>query len=521
MSFDQFTSSVQSLANTVSSGQNVTNRLAADLGVGGAGDAGSWISKLRPASFRGVPFKVLEGQVKFGRRSVIHEYPFRDTVWVEDLGKAARRVAFVGFIVGDDVVAQREKMMKACEDVGAVDGGELVHPTLGRMTVSLVDGVTCVERWDRGRYFELAFSFVEQGKRIYPNSTADTGTAVLGALDKAKAASKMDLIGALAGALKSGLAVAAQATSAVAMWAAAAQRLSNDATNLYHFVQTLPGEFGRLFGGNAPRAAASSTTVQSLVAQGAVRRAKVTVAAGTLAGAAAGLVAATGNTGSGAGGTAASGGAGSTATAGGISPAVSASLGSYADAAHGLAAAVAAAAPSPPDAIRVLTGLVSAAPALPASLSPPSYPTTPVFPTPSAQAVALMAAASSDLFRRAGVIALVQAAASYAPTSYDDAAAVRVQVTRLLDAEIQIAADQGQDDTYNALHDVRTTVVRDLAARATSLASLVQIKTAQSVPALFLAQRLYKDAGRADELVAEATPIHPAFMPVAFKALAS
>jgi hypothetical protein len=73
MSIDQLTSGAQSLANTVSSGQNVTNRLASDLGAGGAGDAGSWLSKLRPASFRGVPFKVLEGQLKFGRRSVIHD----------------------------------------------------------------------------------------------------------------------------------------------------------------------------------------------------------------------------------------------------------------------------------------------------------------------------------------------------------------------------------------------------------------------------------------------------------------
>jgi prophage DNA circulation protein len=131
-----------------------------------------------------------------------------------------------------------------------------------------------------------------------------------------------------------------------------------------------------------------------------------------------------------------------------------------------------------------------------------------------------VAGASSDLFRRAAVLALAQAVTGYTPTSHDDAAAVRVLVTGRLDAEIQIAADQGQDATFNALHDVRTAVVQDLTARATSLASLVQVATPQAVPALFLAQRLYKDAGRADELIAEANPIHPAFMPVVFKALA-
>ncbi len=513
MSIDQLTSGAQSLANTVSSGQNVTNRLASDLGAGGAGDAGSWLSKLRPASFRGVPFKVLEGQLKFGRRSVIHEYPFRDTVWVEDLGRAARRIAFTGYIVGDDVIAQRDQLLKVCEEPGAVEGGELVHPTLGRMTVSLADGVSCAERWDRGRVFELAFSFVEQGKRIFPNSAVDTQSAVSAAADKAKAAAKSNLISAAAGALKSGLSVVGQATSAVSGWARSAQRLVNDATNLYHFVQTMPGEFGRMFGSNATRTAGAAATVDSLVAQGAANRAKVAVAAGSLVNAAGALAAVSGSGASPSGAQAATVGSS-------VPPAVSAALSAYVEAVHALVAAVASAAPSPPDALRLLTGLTAAAPGLPGGLGKPVYPVNPVVPSTSAQASALMAGATGDLFRRAGVIELAKASASYKPSSSDDAIAVRQQVTQLVEAEMQIAADQGQDDSYQALHDVRTAVVQDLATRAADLASMVQVATPNSVPALFLAQRLYRDAGRADELVAEANPIHPAFMPPSFKALA-
>jgi prophage DNA circulation protein len=513
MSFDQLTGGVQSLANTVSSGQNVTNRLAADLGAGGGGDAGSWLSKLRPASFRGVPFKVLEGQLKFGRRSVIHEYPFRDTVWVEDLGRAARRIAFTAYIVGDDVIAQRDQLLKVCEEAGAVEGGELVHPTLGRMIVSLADGVSCAERWERGRVFELAFSFVEQGKRIFPNSAVDTQSAVAGAAEKAKAAAKANLIGAAAGALKSGLAVVAQATSAVSTWAGAAQRLVNDATNLYHFVQTMPGEFGRMFGSNSTRPAGSGATVDSLVAQGAANRAKVAVAAHKLTSTASSLASVSG-------GGATPAGAQTSTAGSSVPPAVSAALSAYVDAVHALVATVAAAAPSPPDALRLLTGLTAAAPGLPGGIAKPVYPVNTVAPATSAQASALMAGATADLFRRAGVIELAKASASYTPSSSDDAVAVRQQVTQLVEAEMQIAANQGQDDSYQALHDVRTAVVQDLAARAADLASMVQVATPHSVPALFLAQRLYRDASRADELVAEANPIHPAFMPPSFKALA-
>jgi len=99
-----------------------------------------------------------------------------------------------------------------------------------------------------------------------------------------------------------------------------------------------------------------------------------------------------------------------------------------------------------------------------------------------------MAGATADLFRRAGVIELAKASATYTPSSSDDAVAVRQQVTQLVEAEMQVAADQGQDDSYQALHDVRTAVVQDLAARAADLASMVQVATPHSVPALFLAQ---------------------------------
>jgi prophage DNA circulation protein len=514
MSLDQLTGGVRSLSNVVSSGQNAANRLASDVGAGGGKAAASWREKLRPASFRGVAFGVLEGQLRFGRRVAIHEYPFRDTVWVEDLGKLGRRVAFNGFLVGDDCIAQRDLLIKACEDAGAAEGGELVHPTLGRMRVSLADAVTCIERWDRGRVFEIGFSFVEQGKRIFPNSSVDTRGAVQSAAAKAKTAASANLLSTVAGALKSGLAVAAQAASTVASWAAAAQRLVNDATNLYHFVQGLPGEFGRLFGGNSVRSPSASTSVQSLVALGAVGRANVAVASGALGNGAAGLASVVGDAPS-AGGA----GTGLAGSPGGVAGPVSIAVAAYAESAHGLAGAVAAAAPSPSDALRLLSSLIDAAPALPGNLVAPAYPITPVFPTPSAQAVALMAGASSDLFRRAAVIALAQAASGYQPTSHDDAAAVRIQVTGRLDAEIAIAGDQGQDETYNALRDLRTAVVQDLTARGTSLAALVVVSTPLSLPAPVLAQRLYRDAGRADELVAEANPIHPAFMPTTFKAL--
>jgi prophage DNA circulation protein len=499
MSLDNVFSGVQSLSNTISGGVNTINRLSADLGGGLNAKAAYWIDRLRPASFRGISFGVLEGQLKFGRKAVVHDYPFRDSVWVEDLGRAARRISFSAFLVGDDCIAKRDLLMKACEDVGAVKGAELVHPTLGRMTVSLLEPVGCVERWDRGRVFEISFSFIEQGQRIFPNSSISTGDMVAAAVATAQQATAVDFLATVGGALKSGLAVVSQAVNTTQAWTRGAQRLVNDATNLYHFVQTLPGQFGRLFGGNAVRSASGKTSVQTLIAAGAVKRINVATTSTALLTTASGLTAASGT--------------GSSAAAGAIA------VHAYTTSVHSLASAVAAATPSPRDSLRALSGLIDASPALPATLTAPVYPVSATFPPASLQAVALMAGASSDMFRRAGVIALAQAAAAYQPTSYDDAATVRAMVSDRLDAEISIAGNQGQDATYNALRSLRVAIVQDLTQRGTSLAALMQVTTPQSLPALVLAQKLYRDSGRSDQLVAEANPIHPAFMPNSFKAL--
>ncbi len=56
--------------------------------LGGSGDTWKWEEHLHQASFRGVPFAVLEADGLFGRRQAVHEYPYRETAWVEDMGRS-------------------------------------------------------------------------------------------------------------------------------------------------------------------------------------------------------------------------------------------------------------------------------------------------------------------------------------------------------------------------------------------------------------------------------------------------
>jgi prophage DNA circulation protein len=147
-----------------------------------------WTSRLRRASFRGVPFGVLSESAVVGRRQALHEFPGRDTPYAEDMGKATRRRTLQGFLVensaiygGGDVIAQRDRIEAAAEAYGP---GALVHPTKGTLSIS-IEQLSISERWDQGRYFELNFEFVEAGAPAFSLGVLSTISAVLTAADGA------------------------------------------------------------------------------------------------------------------------------------------------------------------------------------------------------------------------------------------------------------------------------------------------------------------------------------------------
>ena len=82
----------------------------------GGGDNDDWRGLIRSSSFRGVPFAMVMEEGSHGRRQAVHEYPYRDTAWIEDLGRGTRRFVLRGFIIqnsqvygGGDVITQRRR----------------------------------------------------------------------------------------------------------------------------------------------------------------------------------------------------------------------------------------------------------------------------------------------------------------------------------------------------------------------------------------------------------------------------
>lgn len=461
----------------------------------------SWQNELQQASFRGVPFAVLGGEARFGRRVAVHEYPYRDKPYVEDLGRSTRRIHLVGFLVensivygGGSVIAQRDAMVAAAETAGK---GTLVHPTLGQLQVSIADGgLTVSERWDMGRYFEIGFSFIESGDRIFP-STTQAPSSLLGdlaaALNLSAAAdfvSRMTEtlnlgLGVVKGVINLGQSIVSQVVSTAAGFQVLIGQASRDATSLVNLASLLSGNFSRYNQANVTSAYASGhdssgstpLTVATLTAQGAQDRAAISTASNALTTAASGIDAAT--------------------------------VSAFPAVAQHLSAALADAIVNPGDSIRLFSSL--------AGYAPPAVGGS--GQTATGQQVAQDATAA--LLRRSAIAETVIALAAYAPTSYDDAVTIRNTVTGIIDAEILIAGDAGDDGSFTALRSLRQSVVSTLVSAGADLARLQTFTFSSPMPALTLANRIYQDPARAAELISEAAPIHPAFMPVSFRALAS
>jgi prophage DNA circulation protein len=271
------------------------------------------------------------------------------------------------------------------------------------------------------------------------------------------------------------------ATSTATAWVALAETIAADATSVYGSASVLPGNFGRFAGGafagfmgTARPYNGQVQTISGLIDVGAQKRAAVSSAGATLI-----ADAGTGNW---------------------------ANLGADAQA---VAAAVLAATVDPADGVRLLTAL--------GNFYPNAWTTSSVI----GQNMAAMQAALGNLFRRAAVTTLARASSTYQPSSSNDAVAVRNLVAALIDSELEVAGNNGEDATYNALRALRQSVVLDLNSRGAALPQLKTVTVSASLPSASLALRLYRDASRGDEIASESGAPHPAFQPTSLQVLAS
>ena len=154
-----------------------------------------WRDNLVIASFRGAPFHVENSTRASGRRTVVHEYPKRNSPYSEDMGRHAIRWTFTAYLILRDkglpgnLLSQMAMLISALE---ADDAGMLIHPILGTM-LCMCDRYSYSDNRQRGGYVEFDMSFVEAGSPVMSMSFSDAGST----LDNATSAAENNAASAI------------------------------------------------------------------------------------------------------------------------------------------------------------------------------------------------------------------------------------------------------------------------------------------------------------------------------------
>ena len=150
----------------------------------------SWFDQLQKGSFRGVEFLYADSDGDLGRRSQVFEYPGRDLPYVEDLGRRARSSSLEMIVAGPNYMRGRDLLIEALEKSGP---GLLIHPTVGQLTVSVLDARGPRETTREGGLARFFVRFIESGENRYPTDTVNARRIVEEKADSAMAAVAEDL----------------------------------------------------------------------------------------------------------------------------------------------------------------------------------------------------------------------------------------------------------------------------------------------------------------------------------------
>jgi prophage DNA circulation protein len=107
-----------------------------------------------------------------GRRGTLHQFPFKDVPFAEDVGRQARTFTISAFVDGDDYIAKRDALIQALENLSTP--GTLVLPTLGSIRVkpTASNTVSYSNRLGGIEIFQLQFE--ESGLNEFPQATTNT-----------------------------------------------------------------------------------------------------------------------------------------------------------------------------------------------------------------------------------------------------------------------------------------------------------------------------------------------------------
>ncbi|OQX10870.1 MAG: hypothetical protein BWK73_19120 [Thiothrix lacustris] len=139
-----------------------------------------WEKRLKPASFRGVPFGTFDYDTSGGRRVALHEYPWRDDNYPEDMGLATDGYQINAFLIGDDHDLKADALEAALCKKGS---GTLVHQRHGTLEVQL-QTYSRSESTGAGGMTKFSLNFIKANKPRYPAAAQNVQSLALELLNR-------------------------------------------------------------------------------------------------------------------------------------------------------------------------------------------------------------------------------------------------------------------------------------------------------------------------------------------------
>ena len=460
----------------------ITNAISSVLGLRSSPDW-NWRDYIQPASFRGVPFGVISGDGTFGRRVAVHEYPFRDTVYVEDLGRSTRKFTIRGFLVHEslvydapDVFTQRNSLIAASELAGSAT---LVHPTLGELAVYVPDGgLQVTEGMESERVFEFTLTCIEAGEREFSMQT--------GSFESARQSWYKSL------------------NTIAARYIAIATREINSVAFVIESVSGTTGAFNGQVQNAIDAVTNLGSVLQSTFGNNSYSRYNNGDVGGRVTG---------------------SGVVSTEPDARNVDALVDQKIAESVTDRNAITESIKGAGDF--DSIEDIPQKEQVIIENVADSTGSTKEKIEVFETLSNfsdtgcrknETIDKLVRATEAMLVSMAASSMVYMALQYTPSNLNEAQSILERVCTVLDRALLLCANLGDDECYRMLMDQRIMFVQTYMERFADLSALMRVKTASPLPALLLSNRLYQNAARSSELVQAANPVHPAFMPIEFDA---
>lgn len=129
----------------------------------------SWLDRLQAASWRGYKFLWEQVEIGGGRRVILHEYPFQDDPYAEDMGLKAQEFRLNAYLLGANYDQQALAFQRLLDQKGA---GELITPLQGSMQAQLT-AWTRTDTTAQGGIARFQLTFTCTGAVRYPVAAAN------------------------------------------------------------------------------------------------------------------------------------------------------------------------------------------------------------------------------------------------------------------------------------------------------------------------------------------------------------